>query len=85
MIGSVVVCGEEEVGLQKQCAHCLDWWPCDAEFFYRDNARKDGLNSYCKACWDEIKRRPSKPRALPLRGEHGWWQSYTGRQPLADG
>jgi len=40
-----------ELGLEKQCARCNEFWPLD---FY--NRRGNGLHSYCKACMTERRR-----------------------------
>lgn len=29
-----LVPGEEEIGPQRRCIVCGDWWPLDAEFWY---------------------------------------------------
>lgn len=44
---------ETELGLEKQCTRCHDFWPADAEFFYAAGSAKDGLMSECKACFAE--------------------------------
>lgn len=51
-----LVPGEEELGPQQWCSHCREWYPADAEFYYRDRYRRTGLMSFCKACWEEIRR-----------------------------
>lgn len=39
-----------ELGKERQCARCEEFWPLTSEFFPR---RGDGFHSYCKACcWD---------------------------------
>lgn len=39
---------ETELGLEKRCSVCGDYWPADTEFFYAKGA---GLMSCCKACY----------------------------------
>lgn len=38
---------------EKRCSRCLDWWPNDLEFYHRDARQKDGLTTWCRACWSE--------------------------------
>lgn len=54
-IPRAVIPGEEELGPQKQCAICGDWYPPDPEFF--SWVRPGRLNSYCRACDYERRRR----------------------------
>lgn len=47
-----LVAGEEEVGAQKRCTRCGDWWPAEPEFYFevaRAHGRK-ALHAWCKAC-----------------------------------
>ncbi|KUJ73909.1 hypothetical protein AVO42_00365 [Thiomicrospira sp. XS5] len=37
------------LGLEKQCSHCKEFWPADSEFFYPQKGK--GLHCYCKACY----------------------------------
>lgn len=55
--------------LNKKCSCCLDYFPCDLDFFHSDG--KNGkLKSKCKPCWEETKhssqirgtRRIGRPR-----------------------
>ena len=39
-----------ELGKEKECARCHEFWPADNEFFHK---RGTGLHSYCKACVTE--------------------------------
>ena len=45
MIESIemVIPGEEELGPQRQCLACGDWYPADKEFFERGRLQ-------CRAC-----------------------------------
>jgi hypothetical protein len=47
-------CRETDIGTERLCRRCDEWWPIDREFWYFD---RDGrVMGYCKACWAE--RRP---------------------------
>lgn len=46
---------------EKQCTRCLEWWPCDAEFYRFDlrggtDKRKGRWASWCHACETEAKQ-----------------------------
>lgn len=45
---------QTELGLEKRCSACGDYWPADPEFFYPKGGR---LASQCKACFREINGR----------------------------
>lgn len=64
-----------ELGEEKRCKRCLDWWPNDDEFFSRRDRR-----DYCRACaqevpqmTDEQRRRANAKRQAerldPVRGD----------------
>ena len=38
---------ETELGLEKRCACCGDYWPADPEFFH---LKANGLATRCRAC-----------------------------------
>ena len=42
-----------EIGTEKLCPKCNEYWPADKEFFYSSKTTKDGLFSWCKACHTE--------------------------------
>lgn len=43
-----------DLGKEKRCARCGEYWPADKEFFYQ---LPDGrLHSYCHACFIERKK-----------------------------
>lgn len=52
---AAVVPEEVELGPQRRCTRCGDYWPADPEFFY---TRRHGteLHSWCRACWGEWHR-----------------------------
>lgn len=61
-----------ELGEERQCRCCGEWWPHDAEFFGSDG--HGGRNSWCLACIAEQKaisrarRRASRETVVrPLR------------------
>lgn len=51
-----------ELGKEKLCKHCQEYWPVDSEFWFMVKAkRKDGSvvhrpDSACKGCYDSIYR-----------------------------
>jgi hypothetical protein len=48
---------DPELGTEKLCARCGEWWPLDAEFYYLSQPAR------CKACWAEDNRiRRANPR-----------------------
>ena len=57
---------ETELGTEKLCTRCGEYWPADEEFFYRAKEKKDGLNPWCKCCYLEWKKtRPKKLVTTP--------------------
>ncbi|MEQ4538046.1 MAG: hypothetical protein ABN479_03785 [Billgrantia sp.] len=40
-----------EIGPQRLCSKCNEWWPDDAEFFYQSNGKS---RQPCKACYAEL-------------------------------
>lgn len=56
---------ETELGTEKLCTRCHEYWPADKEFFYLANKKKDGLHSWCKCCYLEWRKtRPKKRLTL---------------------
>jgi hypothetical protein len=56
-----------DLGIEKQCLACCEYWPSDIEFFEARNASRDRLSVRCIACtkekrWTEI---PAARLALP--------------------
>jgi hypothetical protein len=41
---------ESELGLEKYCFTCGEFWPADEEFFGPSKTSKDRLALRCKAC-----------------------------------
>ena len=53
---------ETELGVERQCNSCLEWWPLDAEFFYRQPNGFLGFQGMCKACRGERRGRSGGSR-----------------------
>lgn len=53
---------ETELGREKLCKHCQEYWPADSEFWFMvKNKLKDGTvvyrpDSACKGCYDAVYR-----------------------------
>ncbi len=46
-----------ELGREKRCPHCGEYWPTDREFFWpRLRGTRVGLRPWCRACDDEYKQ-----------------------------
>ena len=43
-----------QIGRQRFCPRCKEFWPADSEFFFSDG--NGGFHSWCKACVLENKR-----------------------------
>ncbi|AWX98699.1 hypothetical protein A8139_21495 [Marinomonas primoryensis] len=41
---------DPELGLQKWCPDCQEFWPQDTLFWSISNYKPDGLQGTCKAC-----------------------------------
>ena len=41
-----------ELGIEKRCTKCGEYYPADTEFYYRGHG-SDGLHTWCKACVNE--------------------------------
>ncbi len=56
-----------ELGKEKLCKHCDEYWPTDSEFWYMIKFKsKEGLiefkpDSACKGCYDAVYR-PSRTK-----------------------
>ena len=54
---------ETELGKEKFCKHCQEYWPADSEFWYMiQDKLKDGTvvhrpDSACKGCYDNVYRK----------------------------
>ena len=47
----LVIPGEEELGVQRRCSRCGEFWPEDDEFFYPSTKGPGCFQSWCRACW----------------------------------
>lgn len=49
---------DPEMGLEKCCCRCQEFWPQDTAFWSvcRSENVSDGLQAYCKACEAELTR-----------------------------
>jgi hypothetical protein len=60
---------ETELGVERQCRFCRDWWPLD--FFRRAKDCRGGRMSQCSSCWrskfDPSCRRRAKVLPLEIR------------------
>ncbi len=43
-----------ELGLEKRCLACRQYWPADAEFFAPQNNLRNPLSQRCRACIAEL-------------------------------
>jgi hypothetical protein len=43
-----------ELGIEKRCLACRQFWPADSEFFAPRNNRRDPLSQRCRACIAEL-------------------------------
>ncbi|MBZ0104005.1 MAG: hypothetical protein K8H84_00090 [Sulfuricella denitrificans] len=39
-----------ELGLEKRCSTCGEFFPADTEFFFSQKSRPEGISCACKAC-----------------------------------
>jgi hypothetical protein len=54
---------ETELGTERLCRGCGDWWPLDGTFWY---FKRDGtVMGRCKACWAD-RRATDDKRPPPL-------------------
>lgn len=54
---------------EKCCRTCGEFWPNDAEFFYKDCRNSDGLRGTCKACEEERVRAVRARRSGGAKGK----------------
>ncbi len=67
---------ETEIGKEKQCSKCKEFWPLDSEFFFsrlreprKDGSRRKGYDSVCKACYDVVYRKTEVTRKNHIRSK----------------
>jgi len=46
-----------ELGTERRCTKCGDFWPDDAEFFYTKNGK---TQQPCKACYAQLPSRQAR-------------------------
>lgn len=39
-----------ELGMERRCNRCKEWWPLDEEFYHRHANGLAGFNGICRAC-----------------------------------
>jgi hypothetical protein len=49
-----------DLGLEKLCSRCDEYYPADTEFWYYQPSSRQGLNNYCHACYREVTGRLSR-------------------------
>ena len=54
-MSATVVDGEEELGVQRRCPRCGDWWPLDATFWISITDGRPG-HAWCRACLAEYQQ-----------------------------
>ena len=68
---------ETELGIEKLCIDCEEYWPLDSEFWFsfkqkprKDGTRSIGYESACKCCYD-IRYRPLHNKGTnQIRSKH---------------
>lgn len=68
---------QTEIGTEKICAHCLEYWPMDEEFFYWQwglskisGEKYKQFGSVCKACYDIHYNRRQGRKPGTIRSSH---------------
>lgn len=76
---------ETELGTEKLCIHCNEYWPLDTEFWFSYKAKlKDGscvirFESACKCCYHQR----YKPKKLENRNPNYKIKSYYEKEGIA--
>jgi hypothetical protein len=55
-----------ELGEERRCSGCGEFWPIDGEFWYFDP--RGQVLGRCKACWSERPRIDGRRTFTPLHG-----------------
>lgn len=50
---------------ERQCTCCLEEWPLDGEFWFKDGKNRDGFTTQCKACLQEKEARKKLAEPAP--------------------
>lgn len=58
---------QTEIGEEKLCSQCKEYWPKTPEYFYHQNKAKGILMPMCKACY--LDRRYPNGRSTKMRSE----------------
>lgn len=56
-------------GLEKWCAKCKDYHPCDSDHFYKDSGSGTGFGSYCKMSQLKGTKKGAAPAQKSIDGE----------------
>lgn len=52
-----------EIGTERQCNGCGEWWPLDKEFYHRNYRGIGGFLGTCRACFAERRGRSGRKKA----------------------
>lgn len=55
-----------ELGTERRCTKCDEFWPDDAEFFYTKHGK---TQQPCKACYAQLPSRAARKRRAVSHGE----------------
>lgn len=66
---------------EKRCTKCGEYFPATAEYFYRNGARRDGLDTWCRACRRENARTWYAANTQRAReNSHAWYIANADRE-----
>lgn len=60
---------QTELGIERFCTGCNEWWPEDSEFFYYVSTRQ-AFGSRCKACHASSMSASSRKRLIKSGEDH---------------
>ena len=72
-----------ELGTEKRCVKCGEFWPAEPEFFQRNRDNPDGLDNYCKDCRQQARIKTQQTLNAQLPGASGSAQKNDSRQRLS--
>lgn len=67
---------ETELGKEKLCKHCGEYWPIDSEFWFmikeklNDETLKHRPDSACKGCYDMVYRPHKRKGTYKVKSQH---------------
>lgn len=61
----MVETAESELGLEKRCLACRQFWPADSEFFEPRRNWRNPLSQRCRACIAETYWGPAVASSMP--------------------